>query len=280
MSNLAIKPDATPIQRFGDDIEPVSRAAMIKALALNDYSRLTPEERLMWVGALAKATGANPLVRIVEWLTFQGRLQPYATKAFAEQMRLIHNISVRVKSRKRDEGCVIVEVEGKTPDGRVDESMAAIPLAASDIGEKFAAAAMKAETKAKRRLTLSMMGLGFMEGVDRGDGEPAPASAAEPAPGVDVNQIIAEPIKVEVVDEQPPSPPDEETQVPTVPPCPETAADWLAGMKRRCQEMGLPDSTTTRKLNATYKAHGATSHLTMTADQRAEAWAKAHSASE
>lgn len=61
------------------------------------------------------------------------------------------------------------------------------------------------------------------------------------------------------------------------PPCPAEPSAWLSGMESRCAAMGLSPSQTADKLKATYASKGATSHLTLSPDQRAAIWAKAHS---
>ena len=56
----------------------------------------------------------------------------------------------------------VVTAQGRTPDGRLDEATGAVSLSTLK-GEAKANAMMKAETKSKRRLTLSMAGLGWLD---------------------------------------------------------------------------------------------------------------------
>jgi hypothetical protein len=106
----------------------------------------------------------------------------YANKSCTDQLRQIHEVSVTVKERKLDKesGVASCEVEAKLPDGRVDFGLGAVGVTyfkkkeELGVGEKagqvftqsgtdLANAMMKAETKAKRRATLSICGLGMLD---------------------------------------------------------------------------------------------------------------------
>jgi len=70
------------------------------------------------------------------------------------------------------------------PDGRSDESIGAVALGSLK-GEAYANAIMKAETKAKRRVTLSVCGLGMLDENEVEtipDARPVPVEAAHAAP--------------------------------------------------------------------------------------------------
>jgi len=190
--------------------DDLSIGAMESALALNDFSRLTSADRVRWVGQVCKLVGLNPLTNPIVWMTFQGKLVPYANKGCAEQLRQIHKISITLGEPKHLAGCYIVTARGTMPDGRFDESTAALPLPDQARGDTMANAIMKCETKAKRRVTLSLCGLGFipdvseletMEGAaplpvdEQGN---TPESAADRAA-----RLNAARKKVEVVVEQP-----------------------------------------------------------------------------
>src|SRR5260370_32382559 len=76
------------------------------------------------------------------------------------------------------EDVYIVRARATMPDGRTDESLGAVSLAGLE-GEALANALMKAETKAKRRVALSICGLGMLDETEvetlpsaRGAGDP------------------------------------------------------------------------------------------------------------
>jgi len=65
-------------------------------------------------------------------------------------------------AREVVEGCYIVTAKASDSEGRTDESIGAVPIEKIQ-GEARANAMMKAETKAKRRVTLSFCGLGMLD---------------------------------------------------------------------------------------------------------------------
>jgi hypothetical protein len=76
----------------------------------------------------------------------------------------------------------VVVVRAELPGGRSEDSTGAVPI--SGQGEQFANALMKAETKAKRRATLSILGLGML---DETEVESIPETAKAPAIGFNIN---------------------------------------------------------------------------------------------
>lgn len=99
-----------------------------------------------------------------------------------DQIRNLRNISVRPVRREfvLDNTLYIVEVEAELPNGRKDFATAAVPVKGLT-GDALANAIMKCETKAKRRVTLSIAGLGML---DETEIETIPD--AQPATGHDV----------------------------------------------------------------------------------------------
>jgi len=65
-------------------------------------------------------------------------------------------------AREVVEGCYVVTAQAAMPSGRCDESIGAVPIENLK-GESRSNAMMKAETKAKRRVTLSICGLGMLD---------------------------------------------------------------------------------------------------------------------
>lgn len=153
---------ATVTQQLPTVPADVSAGALQSALA-GDLKRLTPEDRLKFYGALCQFTGLNPLAKPFDWLELQGKLILYANKGCAEQLRKIHKVTVEIVERRFEHGCHIVRVRAKDSDGREDESIGAVPVPDNARGDVMANAMMKAETKAKRRVTLSIAGLGMLD---------------------------------------------------------------------------------------------------------------------
>ncbi|MCX7938027.1 MAG: hypothetical protein N2545_01125 [Thermoflexales bacterium] len=141
--------------------------AVEQALIAGDLSALSAEQRLSYYRAVCQSLGLNPLTRPFEYLRLGGRLVLYATRAAADQLRALRGVSVEIVAREERDGIYIVHARARDRDGRVDEAIGAVPLTDAQgkrlTGEQLANATMKAETKAKRRVTLSICGLGWLD---------------------------------------------------------------------------------------------------------------------
>lgn len=139
----------------------VPQALAEKVLLGGDLSQLTPAERLTYYNAVCTSLSLNPLTRPFEYLALNGKLTLYARKDCTDQLRREHGVSVEISSREVVDGVFVVTAQAKDMTERTDESIGAVPLPTSPIDK--ANAMMKAETKAKRRVTLSICGLGMMD---------------------------------------------------------------------------------------------------------------------
>lgn len=126
-----------------------------------DLSQLSAVDRVTYYKMVCASVGINPLTRPFEYLRLNGKLVLYATKTCTDQLRAIHSISIKIVARERI-GDVYVVTAQATKDERCDESTGAVSVASLD-GEKLSNAYLKAETKAKRRVTLSLVGLGLLD---------------------------------------------------------------------------------------------------------------------
>lgn len=133
-----------------------------RVLVGGDLSRLNEVERVQYVQQLCVSLGLNPLTKPFEYITLQGKLTLYAKKDATEQLRKIHKVSITIKSREQVGDIFIVTAQAKMPDGREDESVGAVTTAGLK-GDNLANAYMKCESKAKRRVTLSICGLGILD---------------------------------------------------------------------------------------------------------------------
>jgi hypothetical protein len=82
-----------------------------------------------------------------------------------------------VVAHKEADGLLTVHVRARTPDGREDEDFGVVSIPDSLKGDNRANAIMKAITKAKRRVTLSICGLGML---DESEVETIPEKAKQP----------------------------------------------------------------------------------------------------
>jgi len=182
MTDIAPLRNAPP--RPGDIIESV--------IAKGDLARLTPEERTRYYVEVCKSVGLNPFTRPLEYITLSGKLTLYARREAADQLRQIHGISIEIISQRVDGDLLIVHAKARDKSGRTDEDFGAVNIAGLR-GEAKANAMLKGITKAKRRVTLSIAGLGFLDETEIDD---IPAREKEPVSvGVDLDAFAAEQIK-------------------------------------------------------------------------------------
>jgi hypothetical protein len=136
--------------------------ALEKLIASGDLSKLTPEERVQYYFGVCRSLGLNPFTNPLKYIVLQGKLTLYASRDACDQLRKIHGISIDVKSREFVNGLYVVTVRAEDAKGRHHESIGAVPVEGLK-GEQLANALMKAETKASRRATLALCGLGFLD---------------------------------------------------------------------------------------------------------------------
>ena len=133
-----------------------------KVLISGDLKGLTEPQRVSYYQQVCQSVGLNPLTKPFDYLVLNGKLQLYANKNAAEQLRRIYEISI-VDVRQQQVGDVVTTiVRGRDVSGREDTATASVAVSGLK-GEALANAFMKCETKAKRRLSLSMCGLGMLD---------------------------------------------------------------------------------------------------------------------
>jgi hypothetical protein len=147
-----------------------------------DLSVLPPEAKATHYLSMCDRVGLDPTSKPFEYLKLNGKEVLYATKGAAEQLRKIHKVAVTITSRESINDCYIVTALATLPDGRTDESVGAVSIGGLK-GDALCNAIMKAETKAKRRVTLSALGLGMLDESEL-DTIPADRFANMPAPKV------------------------------------------------------------------------------------------------
>src|SRR5580765_486781 len=151
--------------------------AIEKVLILGDLSSLQSVERIEYYNRVCRSLGLNPLTMPFSYILFReseggpGKLSLYANKSCSEQLRKIHGVSVIPPLRKSKNGdTMTVEADVRDRTGRTDTASGSVPLykykdgVRSDFkGKDLCNAEMKCETKAKRRATLSICGLAFLD---------------------------------------------------------------------------------------------------------------------
>jgi len=139
---------------------PVAQAVEA-ALATGDLGKLTTEARINYYNSVCKSVGVNPLTRPFEYITLNGKLTLYCRRDATDQLRRLNNVSVRITSAEKLDDVYVVTALANMG-GREDTSTGVVSIGGLK-GEMLANALMKAETKAKRRVTLSIVGLGWLD---------------------------------------------------------------------------------------------------------------------
>ena len=170
---------------------PVDPEALNRALMVGDLSKLSPADRTQYYLALCQSVGLNWLTRpFIVLKTQDNSMQWYATVGCAEQLRKRDRVSMRILGREiTADGMYIVTVEASTPDGRTEQSQGIVTLAEPRLawrknaqgeqikteertssgdpimvplyGKSRENSMMRAESKAKRRATMAICGLGI-----------------------------------------------------------------------------------------------------------------------
>jgi len=141
---------------------PAMPEQLEQVLIGGDLNKLAPKDRVFYYRSVCESVGLNPLTRPFDYLTLNGKLTLYARKDCTDQLRNIHNISINIAARELVDGIYVVTARATNKDGRSDESIGGVPVDHLK-GEAKANGMMKAETKAKRRVTLSICGLGMLD---------------------------------------------------------------------------------------------------------------------
>lgn len=170
--------------------EPNVSLALERVLIQGDLSSLSVDDRLMYVNKVAKSIGINPLLRPFDYITYHGKTVLYANRACAEQLRMKYGISIKITNREKSSDVYIVTAQAITKSGRTDEAIGAISIRGLT-GEALANALLKCETKAKRRVTLSICGLGLIDEIEANDVAEREAKQEDSAAVITVQEKIA-----------------------------------------------------------------------------------------
>lgn len=157
--------------------KPLLPAEIEQVLVGGDLSKLSPDNRLQYYKSVCDSLGLNPLTKPFAYITLNGRQTLYALKDATEQLRKIHGVSITECTSHRIEDVFVVTAKAQDKSGRTDAATGAVHIG-NLRGEALANALMKAETKAKRRATLSICGLGVL---DETEVETIPHAALQPA---------------------------------------------------------------------------------------------------
>jgi hypothetical protein len=156
------------------EFDTKTTARVVESMVLRgDISALSPEERAKFYLQMCDALGLTAATQPFAVLRLNGKEILYPTRGATDQLAAIHRLN-----REIIDGPRVIDVAGTKmiyavcrathPNGRVETAVATVPVNDPLNG------LMKAETKAKRRATLSILGLGMLDETEI-ETIPAPA---------------------------------------------------------------------------------------------------------
>lgn len=188
MTELAPQQQSKALAKVGE--RTITNGAA-RIVILGDLSGLSEEAQSKYYIEVCRSLDLNPLTRPFSYLKLNGKTVLYANRDATDQLRKRDRASISIVARERLDEMIVVTARAMLPDGRTDEALGAVPCGANVKGEALANAMMKAETKAKRRVTLSICGLGFMDESEiegaKAEGEDPPRISQHVMPGDDQN---------------------------------------------------------------------------------------------
>lgn len=150
----------------GWDNDAATRGKVIDSIVLRgDLSGLGPGERAKFYIQMCEGLGLNPASQPFAFLRLNGKEILYATRGATDQLAAMHRVT-----REIIDGPKVIDLAGtkmvyavckaSMPNGRFETATATVPLIDP------VNVLMKAETKAKRRATLSLLGLGVLDEME------------------------------------------------------------------------------------------------------------------
>jgi hypothetical protein len=170
-------------------------ALLERVIVQGDLSKLSPTERVVYYKQVCERCGLDPLMKPLEFITLNNKLVLYALRAATDQLRKLHHVSIEILNRERVDDTYLVTARATLPDGRTDESMGAVNLKGLT-GDALANSYLKCETKAKRRVTLSICGLGML---DETEVDSIPGARITPSAGIEDRVTVEEVARVNEV---------------------------------------------------------------------------------
>jgi len=144
------------------DIQKIEPELIANLVTKGDLSGLTSEQKVQYYKLFCERLGLDPLTQPFKLLKFNGKEVLYCDRSGAQQLNKQHNVSHEIKTRDKQDDLYVVTCRASLPDGRFTESIGAVNIKGFT-GDNLANAMMKGETKAKRRATLDLLGLGILD---------------------------------------------------------------------------------------------------------------------
>lgn len=146
---------------------------------------LTTSQRSSFLWHYSKSLGLDPLTKPFDLIaTDKGKLIVYANRACSDQLRKIHNLTIKetysgplILGDETRKDVWVTKVNVSDPSGRSEDHVGAVGIDGLS-GDAFANAVMKCSTKASRRGTIAFCGLGMLDETEVAS---VPALSSEPS---------------------------------------------------------------------------------------------------
>ena len=149
---------------MSNDLIKLDDSTMSKLALHGDVKGLNPTEKVQYYAHLCQRVGLDPATQPFKLMNLNGKEVFYLDRSGAQQLNRIHQISHAITSRDFVNGCYVVTARASIGQ-RFTDSLGSVACDGLK-GEAFANATMKAETKAKRRATLDLVGLGMLDEME------------------------------------------------------------------------------------------------------------------
>lgn len=169
---------------MNQNLQTADELGLVAQVIINgDLSKLSAKQRVDYYNGYCQRLGLDAFTKPFDLLKLNGREILYCTRSGAQQLNKLHNVSHAITSRETnaEAGVYMVTSRACLPDGRCTESIGAVNIQGLK-GEAYANAVMKAETKAKRRATLDLLGLGVLDETEVESIATMPKSEMQPIP--------------------------------------------------------------------------------------------------
>lgn len=140
----------------------VREPEIISSLLINgDLGKLNPAQKVEYYKLFCERIGLDPLTQPFKILKLNGKEVLYCDRSGAAQLNKKHGVSHEIRTRETTNDLYVVTCRASIG-SRFTDSIGAVSVAGLK-GDSLANAMMKGETKAKRRATLDLLGLGILD---------------------------------------------------------------------------------------------------------------------
>lgn len=136
-------------------LETDEEKAIQRLVLQGDLGALTKTQQAYYIKMICDQYGLDWKTRPIDIITANGRTFLYSNRNCFDQLRQKHQVSIKIIDRVTTDQVFYVRAYAELPGGRCDEAIGAVGIGGLK-GEYLANAMMKAETKAKRRVTQSI----------------------------------------------------------------------------------------------------------------------------